>query len=221
MNDTNPMTRRTILGGLTGIAAAGLTGIGTAGADDLSTTVAAPDIINCAGWNARRPTSAVGIVGHRPSKIIVHHTVTGNTSDHSKAQAKRHARQVQNIHMDSNGWKDTGYLFLVSRGGFITEGRHRSLEMLRGGKRFVEGAHTSGHNTTGFGVALEGSYHLDKPLTAKQWKALVHLCAFACQKYGIAPRKIHGHRDFGSTACPGDRMYRRLAELRKAVADRL
>ncbi|GAA4912445.1 N-acetylmuramoyl-L-alanine amidase [Stackebrandtia albiflava] len=217
----NPVTRRAVLGGLTGIAAAGLTGVGVASADDLTTTVAAPEIIGCAGWGARRPTSPVDIVGHRPSKIIVHHTVTANTSDRSKAQAKRHARQVQNIHMNSNGWRDTGYLFLVSRGGFITEGRHRSLEMLRGGRRFVEGAHTSGHNTTGFGVALEGSYHLSAPVPDRQWRALVHLCAFACQKYGIAPRKIYGHRDFGATACPGDRMYRRLADLREAVRRRL
>lgn len=230
MAEKNPISRRAVLGGLTGLAAVGITGagVGTTFADSVDTeetdfgiTVARPSIISCAGWGARKPKQPVDLVGKRPVKIIVHHTVTANTSDHSKAQAKKHARQVQNIHMDSNGWKDTGYLFLVSRGGYITEGRHRSLGQLKGGKNFVEGAHTSGQNLLGLGIALEGSYHLSAGVPKAQWNKLVHLCAYSCQKYKIKPKNIFGHRDFGSTACPGDKMYKRIAELRKAVRKRL
>ena len=38
------------------------------------------------------------------------------------------ARSIQDFHMDSNGWIDTGQNFTVSRGGYAMEGRHRSLE---------------------------------------------------------------------------------------------
>lgn len=220
MNDESSWTRRALLGGVTGLAAGSLIGADTGIAADVE-EFAAPDIISCGNWGARPPSEPITLVRRRPAKLIIHHTVTANTGDFSKKQAKRHARQVQNIHMDGNGWRDTGYLFIVSRGGFITEGRHRSLARLRNGEDFVLGAHTSGQNDKGVGIALEGNYDVAAPIPAAQWRALVRLSTFACRKYRIPAKKIFGHRDFSATACPGRRMYRRIVELRTAVRRQL
>lgn len=60
---------------------------------------------------------------------------------------------------------------------------------------------------------------VDVPQTL--WDSLVSLVAYIASQYNISPEMIRGHRDFNSTACPGDVLYARLPELRQAVADRL
>ncbi|RMI30788.1 peptidoglycan recognition protein family protein [Streptomyces triticirhizae] len=179
--------------------------------------VAEPPIDSTATWGARSPAGSISTLNYTPSMIIVHHTVSENSTDYSRARAHAHSRWVQDLHMDGNGWVDTGYNFLVSRGGYITEGRHRSLATLRGGSSFVLGAHTSGQNDVGIGIANEGAYHDGATPPAAQWNALVQLCAHAAYQYGIDPYEIYGHMDFGNTLCPGI-FHDMLPQLRNGVA---
>jgi hypothetical protein len=125
---------------------------------------------------------------------------------------------IQNSHIDRRGWIDTGQNFTVSRGGFVLEGRHRSLEVLRAGKRHVEGTHCVGQNTVALGIENEGTYTTAMP-PAELWDSLRGLCAYICGQYGIAPTEIFGHRDFNNTACPGDVLYGMLPRLRSEVGD--
>ena len=176
-----------------------------------------PDIDTTAQWNARPPRSPVSVLNKRPVRIVVHHTVSANTSVFSRAQAHAHAHWVQDLHMDDNGWLDSGYHFVVSRGGWITEGRHRSLSTLRGGSGFVLASHTSGQNEQSIGIANEGAYHDGAQPPAAQWEVLVTLCAYVCGQYGIAPSQIYGHKDYGTTLCPGV-IHDKLPQLRGEVA---
>lgn len=213
MNLPQPSRRHILLAGAGGLAAAALPGTAHARAAD----VVEPDIDGTAQWQARAPQGPIELVGRRPTKIIVHHTVSANTSDVSRAQAHRHAHWVQDLHLDKNGWTDTGYHFLISRGGWITEGRHQSLSTLRGGSDFVLGAHTSGQNDQAIGIANEGAYHDGAQPPRAQWEVLVALCAYVCGKYGIAPSRLYGHKDFGDTLCPGV-LHDKLPQLRSEVA---
>ncbi|GAA3503851.1 hypothetical protein GCM10019016_109630 [Streptomyces prasinosporus] len=140
-----------------------------------------------------------------------------NTPDFSRAQAHAHAHWVQDLHMDDNGWADTGCHFLVSRGGWITEGRHGSLEALAGGSGFPLGTHTAGQNDHAVGIAGEGAYHDGAVPPGTQWEGLVTLCAHACARYRIPSGLIHGHRDYGGTLCPGV-LHDMLPRLRDEVA---
>jgi phosphodiesterase/alkaline phosphatase D-like protein len=218
--------RRLLLSGAAGLTAATAAATaatawpGSARAEPVSARgpdAVEPDIDDTARWGARPPRGAVSVLGHRPTRVIVHHTVSANTTDFSRARAHAHAHWVQDLHMDDNGWIDTGYHFLVSRGGWITEGRHRSLETLTGGARFVEGAHTSGQNRSAIGIANEGAYHDGAVPPTAQWEVLVTLCAYVCQSYAIPPTEIFGHRDFNSTLCPGV-FHDMLPRLREEVA---
>jgi hypothetical protein len=119
--------------------------------------------------------------------------------------------------MDRRGWLDTGQHFTISRGGFVLEGRHRSLEVLRGGQRQVEGAHCTGQNIVAVGIENEGTYMSVEP-TRALWDRLRLMCAYICQQYGIAPTELYGHRDFKDTLCPGDVLYGQLERLRSEVA---
>jgi hypothetical protein len=174
-------------------------------------------IIDCDTWGARPSRVAVPIHAARPVRILVHHTATPNVTDVSRDAADRLARSIQNFHMDRRGWLDSGQHFTISRGGFVLEGRRRSLEVLRAGDRQVEGAHCTGQNLVAVGIENEGLY-LDVEPPVELWNRLRELCAYICAQYGIEPTEIYGHRDYKDTACPGDTLYGLLPRLRGEVA---
>lgn len=209
------ITRRgVLLGGLAvagGAVCTGLLGPGQAWA------LETPSIIGCDDWDAKEPRSAIKVHDRRPIKILIHHTASSNVKDYSREQAKRLARSIQTYHRDQLRWADSGQHFTISRGGYVLEGRHRSLEMLRGGRRMVEGAHCTGQNIVAVGIENEGTYSKTGP-TAQQWSRLRQMCAYVCRQYTVRPTAIYGHRDFKDTACPGDALYTMLPKLRSEVA---
>lgn len=215
-----PYTRRDLLRGavLLGVGAAG-GGLSLAVATP-ALAVTAPTIASCATWGARSPSSPLTVLGTNPNKIVIHHTDTANSTDYSQAHAFSLARAIQNYHMDSNGWSDTGQHFTVSRGGYVMEGRHNSLSRLQAGSGMVVGAHCPGQNDQGIGIENEGTYTSATP-PAALYDRLVQLCAYICDRYGIAATQIFGHRDFVATDCPGDVLYARLPQLRADVATAL
>ena len=212
------LARRSILTGGLGLVAAG--SLGVFRAMPALGAVPQPTIANCDTWNARPASSPVTVLSSRPTMVIVHHTATGNTTNYSQSWAYQLARSIQNHHMDVRGFIDTGQQFTISRGGYIMEGRHRSLEVLRAGTRHVLGAHASGVNDVALGIENEGTYSSVAPTTAL-WNKLVDLVAYMCQQYSISPSRIFGHRDFNATECPGDILYGRLPRLRDEVAAKL
>lgn len=179
-----------------------------------------PPIIDCDGWGARPNSRIVAIRPRRPVKILVHHTATPNVTDVDRDAAERLARYVQDFHMDRRGWLDSGQHFTISRGGFVLEGRRRSLEVLRAGRSQVVGSHCTGENLVAVGIENEGIY-LDQDPPTVLWDRLREMCAYICGQYGIEPTEIYGHRDFKDTACPGDRLYGLLPQLREDVASAL
>lgn len=182
--------------------------------------VAQPSVLGCDAWKAVPPKEAVTVLGARPTRIIVHHTDTPNTSDTSLAQAQSLARSIQAYHINNNGWIDSGQHFTISRGGYVLEGRHRSLEAAQGGTRHVVGAHCPGQNEVAVGIENEGNYSAGGPPSAL-YTQLVALCAWLCERYGIPSTELYGHRDFYNTSCPGDVLYGQLPQLRRDVGARL
>lgn len=178
---------------------------------------ALPEIIDCDAWGARPSNGPIPVLSRKPVRIIVHHTADPNGRDMSRDAAVRVARGVQNFHMDRRGWIDSGQQFTVSRGGFVLEGRRRSLEALRSGRRHVVGAHCTGQNEEAVGIENEGTYGTATP-PGPQLDRLRQLCAAICGQYGIAPTEIQGHRDYRDTACPGNKLYGLLPQLRVDVA---
>lgn len=214
---TTVITRRSfVLGGVASAAllTGWLGGLNEAGAAQ------GPAIIDCDGWGARPNSRVVNVVAQRPVKILVHHTATPNVADLSRPAADALARGIQNFHMDRRGWLDSGQHFTISRGGFVLEGRRRSLEALRSGRTQVEAAHCTGQNLVSIGIENEGTYSDTGP-PGVLWDRLRDMCTYICRQYGIAPTEIFGHRDFKDTLCPGDVLYGMLPRLRGEVAGAL
>jgi hypothetical protein len=213
--------RRILLkGGVTVSAMGALGALGSATAE-ATESASVPRIYTTAEWNARPANGPIVVENHKPTYIVVHHTVSpGNNADYSLAHALQISRDIQNFHMDTRGWIDSGQQFTNSRGGYVTEGRHRSLEIVRGRTSHVQGANVANHNSECIGIENEGLYStVDVP--KRLWDSLVRLVAYIARQYGIAPGSIKGHRDFNSTECPGQVLYNRLPELRTAVGKAL
>ena len=173
-------------------------------------------IIPCAEWGARPPKSATIPTG-RPVRALFHHTAghaLGSTDGESLAEAKAYCRSIQNYHMDTQGWNDSGQNFTVTRNGYIFEGRHGSLAACKAGK-MVLSAHCPGQNDQP-GVEIE---HLGpEAMTQIQYEAAVWLFAQLCTWGGF--KEIKGHRDFFATSCPAE-LYPVLPQFRKDVAKEL
>lgn len=180
-------------------------------------SVARPRIHDRAAWLARPPKHPVTVFDRGPDHIVIHHTVTPNSSLRSLAHAYALSRAIQDFHMDHNGWNDIGEQLTVSRGGHIMEGRAASLRAIRH-RDHVLGAHTANHNSHTIGIENEGTY-LSAEVPDMLFDRLVRLCGWLCSAYDLDPHHaIVGHRDYNATLCPGDSLYRRLPELRNRVA---
>jgi len=161
-----------------------------------------------------------------PKRITLHHTVIAALPETAtQAQEVQRMRQILNIHLNSSGYSDIGYHYIIMPSGRIYEGRS-SLK---------KGAHDLIND--GFGVAVDGDFQNLRRITQKQFEAIVSLCALLCKRMGITdpvtpvstqtydfglrslPR-ILGHRDRVATACPGT-VYERLGEIRQAVKQAL
>jgi hypothetical protein len=215
-DNSGRLSRRTLLRG----AAVG--GFVLGGAIDLAKApparaVEPPRVYTREEWGARPPSSPIQIIGP-PDHIVIHHTASDNVTDYSLEQAYALSHWIQDLHMDQNGWSDAGQQLTISRGGYVLEGRDRSLEAIGQGLN-VMGAQVAGENSHTLGIEHEGIY-VSEDVTPELFEASVQTCAWLCGVYGLDPyAALVGHRDYNDTQCPGDVFYARLPELRDRVAE--
>ncbi|MCR6491778.1 N-acetylmuramoyl-L-alanine amidase [Cellulomonas sp. P24] len=195
-------------------------------------TALAPTIITRAEWGAA-PQACTPDVATRLVGAVVHHTADSNNYS-TVAQAEQQIRNDQAYHINTLGWCDIGYNFLVDKWGNIYEGRANSMV------EPVVGAHAAGFNTGTVGVAMLGNYSTLTPSTATQ-AAVAEVIAWRLAAYGVDPsgsmsyttaggsdkyaagttvtlQVISGHRDVYRTACPGDAGYAVLPTIRTLAA---
>lgn len=165
----------------------------TASASSCESAGGCPHIVTRAEWGARPPTS-ITYINQPVPRIFVHHTETA--SCYTQADCSAIVRSIQNYHMDSNGWSDIGYNFLIGEDGNAYEGR--------GWDRV--GAHVSDYNSVSMGYSMIGSFMTRVP-NAAAMTALTQLVNCAPDNGVSSAYSLHGHRDGGCTDCPGDALY--------------
>jgi len=178
-------------------------------------------------WNAR-PSSVSSTSSLRLA--VVHHTAS--TNSYSASAVPSILRSIQAYHMDANGWSDIGYNFLVDRFGRIWEGRGGGIT------NAVIGAHAAGFNTGSVGVSIIGNFVGASP-TAASLEATSRVVAWRLNAYRADPGgrveytsggsssipagrvvnlpRVVGHRDVGSTSCPGS-VYGSLGSVRNRAS---
>ncbi|MFH1435999.1 MAG: N-acetylmuramoyl-L-alanine amidase [Pseudomonadota bacterium] len=142
------------------------------------------------------------------TRMAVHYTVTPSENPQQQVRA------IQRYHMDSRGWCDIGYHFLVGIDGSIYEGR--PLHLI--------GAHVGGQNTGNIGISFIGCFH---PSGCSSYPpphppevmidAGGRLLGTLSNLFGITLNtdRVRGHRDYpgASTNCPGDNLAVRLDDM--------
>jgi uncharacterized protein with LGFP repeats len=195
----------------------------SAGAIALSAgaSVAQPTIYSRAQWGAdesiRRAAPSYGTI----SAGFVHHTV--NANDYTPEQVPGIIRSIYAYHVKTKGWNDIGYNFLIDRFGRIWEGRYGGVD------KPVIGAHTEGYNSYAFAASAIGNFEQVQP-TPELLDAYGRLFAWKLSLHGIDAQStsqkvgtrtlpaINGHRDVGSTACPGRYLYAQIPTIRTKAA---
>ena len=198
---------------------------GTVGAASLSSAAAVtakPQIFTRAQWGADETIREPGDPDY--GQVLggfVHHTAGINS--YSQSDVPGIIRSIYAYHVNGRGWRDIGYNFLVDRFGRIWEGRYGGVD------RAVVGAHTLGYNSYAFAISVLGTYTAKHPESAVL-NAYERLFAWKFSLHGVNPTAsvaypdqetlpaISGHRDAGSTECPGQLLYDKLPTIRARTA---
>ncbi len=162
--------------------------------------------------------------------LIVHHTVSSNTSTNWAAVV----RAIWNFHTYSRGWGDIGYNYLVDPDGVIYEGHF--------GGDDVVGTHASGANAGSMAVALIGTFTepnvnppgiippspmVDSAVNILSWKADqrdidVYDASDTLPNIDWGLPNLMGHRDvYGTTECPGSQAFRLIPVMRERIAQNI
>ncbi len=197
--------------------------VSTSAAGTAAAATARPTILSRADWGADESLRDPGVDYGQIKAGFVHHTVNSNT--YAAGEVPAIIRAIYAFHVNSRGYRDIGYNFLLDRFGRIWEGRYGGVD------KPVIGAHTYGHNDDAFAGSVIGTYTDVEP-SAALLDAYGRLFAWKFSLHGIDPysrpnldgevvNAISGHRDTYATACPGDRLYARLPAIRSATSSYL
>ncbi len=163
-------------------------------------------IVTRSSWGARATRCTTRDT--RKTRLAIHHTVSG------ASDPARQLRGIQRYHMDTNGWCDVGYHFLVGQDGRVYEGR--PLELL--------GAHVGSNNTGNIGISYIGCFHTSgcgglgptRPTDASI-EVGGRLVGTLARLYGVTLDstrvKGHGQHAGQSTSCPGENLRGRVGQI--------
>jgi len=159
---------------------------------------ACPRIYSREEWGAREPVQESASIPDSLPYVFVHHTAMGECNNFDTCMQR--VQEVQNLHMDGNNWWDIGYSFLIGGDGSIFAGRGWN----------VQGAHTGGFNTRGYGICFLGDF-TDRTVSQPAEQAYFDLVSCMTTRKKIAGDfQMFGHRQTkpaGGTECPGNTFF--------------
>ena len=128
------------------------------------------------------------------NQVVVHHSASiGQT-------AEDYAR----YHVRSKGWAGIGYTFVLEVDGTIVQAHPLN----------VVSYNTAGVNTRTIGICLSGDFTKQEP-SFQQLKSLKRLIKHLRK---TLPQRlaVYGHKDYGTTSCPGPNLYKHLKQFQLA-----
>ncbi len=192
-----------------------------------------PPIVPRSDWcgsyeDCHNPPNAPGPID--PTHIIVHYGYSPETYTDSYAVV----RSYWNYHVNTNGWWDIGYNYLFDKYGKFFQGRHNvDLPYVN-----VRGVHAGAPNDYSVGICYLGNTDVTLP-TPEQIEICLDFMAWWFEYFDIDPLsyadlptndsgnpwisfpRIIGHKDVGSTSCPGNVLYDMLPDLITQTAQKI
>jgi len=177
-----------------------------------------PTLMPCSSWAAKPPTQLSPLIS-KLTGLVIHHMANQNRTPETRPiraleEGAQICRDCQNLHMNTNGWVDTGQNLSNTVEGILWEGRHGSALAFNTGSAFPVGAQCEDNNTETIGVEHEGTY-IDLIPSRAQLLTTLRLCAWVCLTQDLDTSCIDGHRHWCSTQCPGDAFYELIPRIRE------
>lgn len=157
-----------------------------------------------ADWGHPTPDDPGGYQIGQVGEVIVHHSYRPHLpAGASLDDARSAVYGIWDYHVNTNGWQDIGYQWLVDQDGRIFEGRGW----------WRTGAHTEGRNSTSAAVCflIDGDQH--EP-TDDAWAAARRVVADGIDRGALtAGPDVSGHTDYAAKTCPGTATYPHIGRL--------
>jgi hypothetical protein len=103
---------------------------------------------------------------------------------------------------------DIAYHFVVDYAGRVWEGRSLAYE----------GAHVSAQNARNLGILFLGNFEQQTP-SGESIASVTKLVELLRERFGVKGHRLYGHRDLGSSVCPGKHLYPHVVALRDGVEE--
>lgn len=200
-----------------------------------------PKMVSRAAWGANLAEGGCPAQGPpeygEVRAAVIHHTV--NANDYTPAEAPGIVLGICRFHVYGNGWNDIGYQALVDRFGRLYKGRAGGMGSA------VVGAQAQGFNAQTTAIASIGANDTVK-LNRKARSSVIRYLAWKLALHGDVPAtgtteltsaggslsrypagtvitlpRVIGHRDLGSTECPGNALYAQITAIRKFAQKRI
>lgn len=138
-------------------------------------------------WGAREPRNTPTPIGGS-ARIAIHYEGVHSNGDIEAVQ------NIQNYHMDHNGWNDIAYNWLVNKAGDIFEGRGW------GNRSAANGSVATNKDFYAICVLIGP----DDAVTQESIVAVRSLVSEVRGLYSGTATDVVSHKDFVATSCPGD-----------------
>jgi N-acetylmuramoyl-L-alanine amidase len=149
-------------------------------------------------WGARPPRSVVALPRSAIDTTVFHYSGADADEQADHANCAGRVRGIQRFHMDTRGWLDIAYSFLVCVHGYVFAARGYGVRTAATGR-------ANGHSLAVCFLGNDSASRADVTPAARQ--AHVEIARAINERYARVMRYA-GHRDFMATACPGDELYR-------------
>lgn len=136
-------------------------------------------------------------------RITIHHT--GEHPGLEGIPQMEVLRRIERYHRNERKWCAIGYHYIIGRDGRIYEGRPAKYQ----------GAHVLSANEHNLGISVDGDFMRRLP-NPSQLRALEAFLDSRRRMYGVAKKRVFGHRDLNPSLCPGDALYGWLKRYRTA-----
>lgn len=145
-------------------------------------------------------------VRHTPKRIVVHHTYSPSLS---QCQGIKTIRAIKRYHVETNGWADIGYHYLIDSKGVVYAGRDPLVKGAHCGGTLPPQAKRNFGNTDSLGICVVGNFDREQPEPV-QLESLRALLEYLVARFRIEHKDIYGHCQcfsYPHKTCPGRNLF--------------
>lgn len=152
-------------------------------------------------WGQRKPNCRTPNPISKDSILFVHYSASDGSGIDKKGEPIVTMHNLQNFHMDTRGWCDIAYSYVVIQ----PRGIFKKALIFKGRGFDQVPASQEGYNTGNFSVCVVADS------SDKIKKGTVRALAHITRRCPCA--RVDGHRDVNQTDCPGDKLYSKVPVL--------